>query len=420
MTLNYELRTNFWLHVKIFRELGPGARLYDSQNTITITHGSKVIWWWKPEERHQQIKQETQRLAELFGEISKKPEEFLPEKMSPERLVKAFLTYVLKLKLNKQTERYGDRYPYLVEFRPLLFEMDEFSQVPKSDQKYGFDYEILGDASHWHYLYLAPDPKGYAVELDIESAYFTAFLKQPTMLLNDPGVPGQPHFIGDGGAMGRLRDINPELPEWFRLRMLKILGSHELEFYEINPETGLGELTVQTNVINYGMAFNATHKAIYTVYKIMAEVANLIRDDLLRSHTDSFCIRERMSRENEQLMIDALKERGFEVWCKSIGWAHFWDIDRGVLGFGKPKGHIDEIDELRERDGVFVRPTPRAMYQRWEHWLPAIPEWMLESDGQIEFTPRKSIPKVSPEKLAGEWRININGKWQTERVCSLV
>lgn len=415
MTLNYELRTDFWLHIKILRELGPGAKMYDSHNTITITHGSKVIWWWKPEKRDQQIKQETQSLAELFGKISKKPEEFTREKMSPERLVKAFLTYVLKLKLNKQTEIYGDRYPYLVEFRPLLFDMEEFSQVPKSDQKYGFDYEILGDASHWHYLYLAPEPKDYAVELDIKSAYFTAFLKQPTMLLNDPGVEsGEPYFMSDGGAMARLREINPELPEWFRLRMLRILGSHELEFYEMNYATGLAELTVQSNVINYGMAFNATHKAIYTVYKAMAEVANLIRDDLLRSYTDSFCIRARMSRENEQLMLDALKERGFEVSCKGIGWTHFWDIDRGVLGFGKPKGHFDEIVELVKRDGVFVKPTPRELYQRWSHWLPPIPQWMLDSDGHIEFTPLKNAVKVSPEKLGGEWRIKIDGKWELD------
>jgi hypothetical protein len=277
----YELRTDFWCYEKVWRELGTGAELYDSQDTITITHRSKVIWWWRPERQHQQIKDETLKLAELFGGISQKPEEFTPDKMSPERLVKAFIRHVLKLPMNKQTKRYGDRYSYLVKTRPQLLDMDELSQVQRSDQVYGFNYELLGDASHWHYLYLAPQPIGYAIELDIKGASFTAFLKQPTMLLNDPGIGRQPYFIGDGGAMGRLREISPQLPKWFRDRMLEIIGSHELKPYQINIYTGLGELNKKENitVINYGMAFNAAHKAIYTVYQTMAEVANLVKDD---------------------------------------------------------------------------------------------------------------------------------------------
>lgn len=400
--------------MKILRELGSNAKMYDSHNTLSIMHGSKLIWWWRTEKHHQQIKQETLRLGELFAQISKKPEEFIPEKMSPGRLIRAFITHVLKLDLDKKTKRYGDRYYYLVKDRPLLFEMDEFEQVPKSDAKFGFDYELLLKASHWHYLYLAPDPQDFGIELDIKSAYFTAYLKQPTMLLDDPGVGRQPAFIADGGAMKRLRDINPELPKWFRLQMLGILGSHEQEYYQINPESGFAEKKLFSGAIKYGMAFNAAHKAIYTVYKTMAEVADLIRYDLLRSHTDSFCLRANMGHAAEGLMLIALKQRGFEVSCKGIGWTHFWDIDRGLLGFGKPKGHFDEIVELVKQDGVFVHPTPRAIYQRWSRWLPPIPQWMLDSDGQIEFTPLKNAPKVSPERLAGEWRINIHGQWQTD------
>ncbi|MGI2906816.1 hypothetical protein [Tolypothrix sp. VBCCA 56010] len=56
-----------------------------------------------------------------------------------------------------------------------------------------------------------------------------------------------------------------------------------------------------------------------------------------------------------------------------IGWAHFWNIDQGILGFGKPKGHIEDLEELRKRDGVYVRPMPRELYDRWGHWLPEIP-----------------------------------------------
>ncbi|MBG1268708.1 hypothetical protein [Nostoc sp. WHI] len=401
---NYELRTDYWCHVRVCRELGIGAELYDSQDTITIKHGSQVIWWWKPDRQHQQIRLETEALAELFGAISQKPEEFTTDKMSPERLVKAFIRHVLKLPMNKQTRRYGNRYYYLVETRPQLLEMDELAQVQRLDQEHGFNYDLLGNASHWHYLYLAPQPQGYAIELDIESAHFTAFINQQTMLLSDPGEYGQPYFQGDGGAMKRLREISPQIPKWFRCRMLEIIGSHKLEYYQFNPATGSSETKVNPNVIYCGMAFNAVHKAIYTVYQTMAEVANLVKDDLLRSHTNSFVLKATMSRTAETEMLNALTERGFEVSCKGIGWAHFWDIDKGILGFSKPKGHIEDLEELRKRDGVYVKPMPRQMYDRWGHWLPEIPEEILTNAKRYEFVPVRSIPKVSPEKVGGYWR----------------
>ncbi|MHC5727149.1 MAG: hypothetical protein ACYT04_49260 [Nostoc sp.] len=378
--------------------------MYDSQDTITVKHGSRVIWWWKPDRQHQQIRLETEALAELFGANSQNPEEFTTDKMSPERLVKAFIRHVLKLPMTKQTKRYGNRYYYLDRTRPQLLEMDELAQVQRLDQEHGFNYELLGNASHWHYLYLAPQPQGYAIELDIESAHFTAFLNQKTMLLSDPGEYGKPYFVGDGRAMERLREINPQLPKWFRFRMLEIIGSHKLEYCQFNPATGSSETIVNPNVIYCGMAFNAAHKAIYTVYQTMAEVANLVKDDLLRSHRNSFVLKATMSRTAETEMLNALTERGFEVSCKGLGWAHFWDIDQGILGFGKPKGHIEDLEKLRKRDGVYVKPMPREMYDRWGHWLPEIPQEILTNANRYEFVPVKSIPKVSPEKVGGYWR----------------
>lgn len=401
---DYELRTDFWCHVKVWRGLGAGAELYDSQDTISIKHGSRVIWWWKPDRQHQQIRLETEALAELFGAISQKPEEFTPDKMSPERLAKAFIRHVLKLPMNRQTNWYGERYYYLVETRPQLLDMDLLPQVERSDHDYGFNYELLGDASHERYLYLATQPQGYAIELDIESAHFTTFLKQRTMLLNDPPTGAKPYFISDGGAMEELHKINPQLPDWFRFRMFNLIASHKLEYHKFNPATGSSETKVNPNVIYCGMAFNAAQKAIYTVYETMAEVANLVKNDLLRSHTNSFVLKATMSRTAETQMLTALAERGFEVSCKGIGWAHFWDIDRGILGFGKPKGHIQDLEELRKRDGVWVKPMPREMYDRWSHWLPEIPEEIRTSAKHYEFVPVNSIPRVSPEKVGGYWR----------------
>lgn len=273
---NYELRTDYWCHVEVCRELGLGAELYDSQDTITVKHGSRVIWWWKPDRQHQQIKQETEALAELFGAISQKPEEFTPDKTSPERLVKAFIRHVLKLPRTKQTNWYGKRYYYLARTRPHLVETDQLTEVQKLDTEHGFNYELLGNDSHCHYLYLASQPQGGAIELDIKSAYFTTFLEQRTMLLNDPGESGKPYFISDGEAIKQLHYINPQLPQWFRFRMLEIISSHELKYCEFDPATGSSQTKVNPNVIYCGMAFNAAHKAMYTVYQTMATVANLV------------------------------------------------------------------------------------------------------------------------------------------------
>lgn len=74
------------------------------------------------------------------------------------------------------------------------------------------------------------------------------------------------------------------------------------------------------------------------------------------------------------------------------------------MGFGKPKGHIEDLEELRKRDGVYVKPMPRQMYERWGHWLPEIPQEILTNANRYEFVPVKSIPKVSPEKVGGYWR----------------
>lgn len=111
-----------------------------------------------------------------------------------------------------------------------------------------------------------------------------------------------------------------------------------------------------------------------------------------------------MSRSAEAQMLTTLAEKGFTVSCKGIGYSHFWNIDQGILGFGKPKGHIQDLEELRKRDGIWVKGMPRELYERWNHWLPEIPDHIRTSAKHYEFVPMKSIPKVSEEKLAGCWR----------------
>ncbi len=153
--MEYEVRTDILRHIKVLKELGDGARLYDSHNTISVVKGKKITTWWKPDKNTQEVKQETLKLAEQFAEISRKPEEFIPEKMTPGRLIRAFLEHVIKLRLEGKAKVYGERYYYLVKERQELLREDDLDEVISRDEIYGFTALPLRDnVSHWHYLYL--------------------------------------------------------------------------------------------------------------------------------------------------------------------------------------------------------------------------------------------------------------------------
>ena len=414
--MEYELRKDILRHVKVLREMGDGARLYDSHNTISIAKGQKVITWWKTDKDSQKVKQETLRLAEQFAEISRKPEEFIPEKMTPGRLIRAFLEHVIKLKLEGKAKIYGERYYYLVKERQELLREDDLDEVISRDEIYDFTALPLRDnVSHWHYLYLNKNPSGYAIELDIKAAYFTSLLQEKTLIWYDPGKGGgKPHWLNDGGAMDRLREYAPLLPKWFRLQMLGIIGSHELKYETYNYGNG-GKRTqahIDKGGIKYGAAFNVVHKAIYRVYDVMNEIAELVKDDLIRSHTDCFTVKTSMTRRTEAEMLSALAARGFELSCKGIGWAHFWDIDKGVLGRGKPKGRPEEIEDLVRKNNIIINYCPIELFDRWSHWLPPIPSWMKKmGSDKFDFVPTKLVTKYSPERLQGYWRVKVNGEW---------
>lgn len=414
MEMKYELREDYYSYIEMMRHLGAGAKRYDSHNTITIVHGNKVITWWKPGKEHNEVRKETYQLAEKFAQLSGNYEAFQPEKMTPGRLIRAFLKHIIKLEITGKSKIYGDRYYYLVKERQQLLSEQCISEVDMRDTSYGFTaLPLRENASHWHYLYLAEKPSGYAIELDIKAAYFTSLLQEKTLFWYDPGKGGGNCFwLPDGGAMLRLNEYVEEIPKWFRLQMLGIIGSHQREYGTLDLATGFIIPQVDNGAIKYGSAFNTVHKAIYRVYKVMSEVANQVGVDLLRSHTDCFTLKASMTRRAEAEFLSALAARGFTVSCKGVGWAHFWDIDRGLLGMGEPKGHLKEIDDLRQRDGVYVKYAPPEMWDRWSHWLPPVPRWMAHMGSEIlDFVPSKKIPKCSPEKLQGYWRIWKDGQW---------
>src|SRR4028119_2352393 len=413
--MNYELKNGYYSYFKSLKEMGDGAKLYDSHNTISIVKGDKVLTYWKEGKDNQKVKEETLKLAAQFAKESGKPEEFASERMTPGRLIRGFLKHIIKLKIEGKAKIYGDRYYYLAKQRQQLLQEDDIDEVFSLDEVYGFtSLPMRENVSHWHYLYLAANPVGYAIELDLTAAYLTSLLQEKTLFWYDPGKGrGNCFWLPDGGAMVRLREWSSELPKWFRLQMLGIMGSHQRNYSVFQS----GRIVAQSHGggIKYGAAFNATHKAIYRVYQTMAEVAELVKDDLVRSHTDSFTLKTSMSRRQEALFLSSLADKGFKCSYKGIGWAHFWNIDMGILGMGKPKGNLMKLEELRKQDKVFVNPMPIEEYDRWAHWLPPLPEWIKKSGSDIvDFVPCKSVPKRSPELLQGYWRAWVNGKWHVQ------
>lgn len=412
MNYQYELNSGYYSHIKVLRKLGASAQLYDSHDTVSIINGKKIITFWKPGKKHEKVKEETLRLGELFAKESGKPEEFTPEKLTPGRLIRGFLKHIIQLKLEDKAKIYGDRYYYLAVQRQELLAEGALEEVEYLDQEYSFTELGLGvESNHWHYLYLSPEPKGYAIELDLTAAYMTSLLQEKTFFWYDPGKGGGNCFwLPDGGALARLREWIPELPKWFRLQMLGIMGSHERKYSTVDLK---GEIIqkVDRGGIKYGAAFNTVHKAIYRVYATMSAIADQVKDDLIRCHTDSFTLRTSMTRRAEAEILSTLAQKGFQCSCKGIGWAQFLDINTGLMGMGEPK-NVTRVEEA-VKEGI-IRPMymPIEHYDRWAHWLPPMPEWIKQSGSElVDFVPCKSVLKKSPEQLQGYWRVKVNDEW---------
>lgn len=207
--------------------------------------------------------------------------------------------------------------------------IDDILQLDYKSTRFSNIYrDIAVNGSHWHYQYIKTGDHGKTIEYDLTSAYMTQFLRLPSMILL-----GKDEFAEDNGAMDKLRTIHNIFPKWLRVQFLGVLASHNRT--TITREKDGTEWKIKKTItpsITYGGAFNAAHRAILRVYRIMQTVHKLAGEDCKRIHTDSFLLSQSVSVSKLQQIFDFLEQNQQDIQIKAIGRSCFWDLNEGVIG----------------------------------------------------------------------------------------
>lgn len=205
----------------------------------------------------------------------------------------------------------------------------EILELPHKNTPFSNIYRNLArKGEHWHYQHLIPGDHGHTMEFDLSSAYMTQFLRLPSMLL-----VGKDQFIDDNGAMDKLRTIMPLFPKWLRVQFLGVLASHSRTTIIRVPEgNDWGIQKTITPSISYGGAFNAAHRAILRVYRIMENIHKIAGDDCKRIHTDSFLVSQSIPVDKTLKIFEYLEsvEQGSQI--KAMGRSYFMDLNQGIIG----------------------------------------------------------------------------------------
>jgi len=448
--MNYEINENYYTWLMEARNLSQGqhhVRIYDGHYTITVDCPKlqKKLIFWKPaseEPKVDKVRADSYYLAGEFHKLTAKKEFADLTSITPGRLIRLWAKYILKLSLNqKKLKIYGDKYCYLARTRPQLklikhksfplSEVDCFSQadlelvkgrlsldrqfskeelILNLDSLYGFTKIIKEDHSHWHYLYLADNPSGYVIELDIKSAYLTSLLKEKTLFWYDTGREKSPYYMPDGGLIKRLKTWQSDLPKWFRLQLLGIWASHSSGFSYLDAENPMPK-EAQDLIISHGVVFNVTHKAILGVYKDVAAIAKVCGKALVRSHTDSVAVRvttlanpqeDAMTVEQVDDLVEDINRMGYLVSCKGFGYAHFFDNEKGFIGNKPYIGQSDQIKDLIKETGKhpYIPAATPQLYSEFRHWFRGEPP--MPANGYLDYRYNK-LEEGKFYQLPGSW-----------------
>lgn len=269
--------------------------------------------------------------------------------------------------------------------------IDDILQPPYKNTPFSNTYRGLADhGKHWHYQYVQTGDHGKTIEYDLSSAYMTQFLRLPSMILL-----GKDEFANDNGAMDKLRAIMPLFPKWLRVQFLGVLASHNrTTITRVKEGSDWAIKKTITPSISYGGAFNAAHRAILRVYRIMEQVHKLAGGDCKRIHTDSFLLSQTIAIPTLQSIFDFLESNEQELQIKAIGRSCFWDLNEGVIGTkiigSKPmvatKMKVSRFTQTRESTSPVAERT-------WGNIIEDITKGM---------NGRKSIP-IDYEQCRIEW-----------------
>jgi len=245
--------------------------------------------------------------------------------------------------------------------------IDNILRLPYQNTFWARDYQDLAKQGyHWHYLYAEPGRHGHCFEIDLKSAYATAWVNRPSLLFDHR----YQRFLKDGGAVNRLKEDLPYLPKWFRLALLGVISGHCMRF-KVHKKGASGyypEEKIQ-NRISYGAAFNAAHIAVWKVYNVMQELHKIFGSHVKRAHTDGMIISiDATGDETADIAHEFIREKGFEYSLKASGQTWVKNVGEGICGgkcFGQKQsvlkeaykeGFLPSTEKLSVKDvGVFGR-----------------------------------------------------------------
>lgn len=243
--------------------------------------------------------------------------------------------------------------------------LSEVVGLEKQEHGWGKLYHKMAkDGGHWHYTHVETGYHPYLIEFDLKSAYFTSLFQGRSILYHD-----YKGFVEDDGMLDNLRAIETLLPKFMRLIILGILASHKMQFYVKDKSSQDCFLMVLKTLpkIEYGMAFNAAHKAVRRTFELMRKIHRIGGTHIKRIHTDSFALSFDTPQEIESEIFNLLERNHYPVSVKAQGSAHFLSLNEGLIGT-KLIGAKDLVfKEFREKQ---IRIDKHELnydeFKRWE------------------------------------------------------
>lgn len=241
--------------------------------------------------------------------------------------------------------------------RLIRFLLDDVMTVPYKDTYFDVKWRGLAlKGDHWHYLHCIPGKYEYCIEVDLKSAYWAAFTSQPTMLLGQHKT-----WIDDGGALASFDTLMQDLPKAFRLAFLGSLASWRHSYWTKDKKDPSGDTLIlkQQTQIKYGAAFNATHRAILKVWKMMEAIHKITGNDCVRIHTDGVILNCMNGMPWESQLEDFILGQGFDYSIKASGDTWLMDVNSGIIGRKIMGAHCMVADAARSQ-GVKINLKAEA------------------------------------------------------------
>lgn len=205
--------------------------------------------------------------------------------------------------------------------------------------------QIAMDGSHWHYTHCVERQYFYGIEIDIKSAYMSSFLSGKSMLFSTSNK-----WSDDNGALEQLKQLTLILPKWLRLQLIGTMSAWRISFLAKDKKNPQSDVLTRKyrHGIQWGAAFNASHRAILRNYKIMQKIHRIGGEYIKRCHTDSFTLDLMCPTEIENQIFSYIKEKNLQTDVKNIGYALFFDLNTGFIGKNLVGSPICVIDHMRE------------------------------------------------------------------------